>query len=624
LCFVLLLQNSIVYAQTTELALFEQIPFVITPSKKLQLVTESPAPVYIVTKERIEENPTIHLYDALREVPGLDIVNSTIGQADVSMRGFSDMGTNKTLVLVDGRSIYYPLQGIELWEFIPVQLEEVERVEVVKGPVASLYGANANLGLINIITKNPKNIEGGIMSVSRGTQDTGRYSFVYGKSHDQLAYRVSTGWKDTNAFKGSPNKDALDMVQGNTYVEYQLSDDSKVSVGAGLSQGTVSYALSPILASENAFIGPLTGTSSYVKTDYEAGYFKSRIYWNFFDSRWQTGKFTKNFISNSVDMESKFDLDLTENDAFTIGGGGHFDYAKTDVFTQSDEQSNGQTMWNGFIQNDHKFSDQWSLNTSARVDHYPLSGFLPSWRVATLFHPSQEDLYRFSVGYSFRNPTLSEYYVNLPVEITGFAPLTASFIGNRELHPEIYTTYEIDYEGRKMDGRLRPFVSIYLTEIRGLIETVPTGGGPLGLDQQFQNVGEAHSIGGELGVDYDINSWLSLMESYSINHIDYDSVAIVKHFSPKQKIISGLRMKFFNNRLVTRLSARYVSATETTLGNLPKVPNYVLADAYVGFDIKENVNISIAGHNILNDRHQEIAAGDEVGSSVLGKLQVGF
>lgn len=612
------------FAQTTELALFEQIPLVITPSKKLQPVTESPAPVYIVSQERIQENATIHLYDALRDVPGLDVVNSTIGQADVSMRGFSDLGTNKTLLLVDGRSIYYPLQGIELWEFIPVQLEEVERIEVVKGPVASLYGANANLGLINIITKDPKNMNGGTLSISRGTQDTGRYAFIYGKALEKLSYRLSTGWKDTNAFKGSPNKDALDMVQGNTFVEYQLGDESKVSVAAGVSQGTISYALSPILAVENAFIGPLRGTSSYVKTDFEAGHFKSRIYWNFFDSRWQTGKFLRNFISNSVDMESKLDFDLTENDAFTIGAGGHFDYAKTDVFTDADERSNGQTMWNGFIQNDHKFSDQWSLNTSARVDHYPLSGFLPSWRVATLYHPSVEDLFRFSVGYSFRNPTLSEYYVNLPIPITGFGGLTASFLGNRELQPEIYTTYEIDYEGRKWEGRLRPFASVYFTEIRGLIETTPTGGGPLTLDRQFNNRGEAHSVGGELGVDYDVNSWLSLMESYSLNHINYDNSAVVKHFSPKHKILSGIRMKFFDNRLVTRLSARYVSATEGTLGDLPKIPNYVLADAYVGFDIKDNINFSIAGHNILNDRHQEIAAGDEVDSSVLGKLQIGF
>ena len=140
----------------TELSLFEEIPMVVTPAKKLQPITKAPASVSVVTQEDIKESGSINLWDALRQVPGLDVDTTTIGQADVSMRGFADVMTSKTLLMIDGRSMYSPMQGILFWELLTVQPEEIDRIEVVKGPVASLYGANANLGLINVISKSPE------------------------------------------------------------------------------------------------------------------------------------------------------------------------------------------------------------------------------------------------------------------------------------------------------------------------------------------------------------------------------------------------------------------------------------------------------------------------------------
>src|SRR5689334_17739334 len=103
LVFMLLL-SSVAFANpaSTELALFEEIPMVVTPGKKLQPITEAPTSVYVVTQEDIKQSGSINLWDALREVPGLDVSTSTVGQPDVSMRGFNDPLANKTLLLVDG------------------------------------------------------------------------------------------------------------------------------------------------------------------------------------------------------------------------------------------------------------------------------------------------------------------------------------------------------------------------------------------------------------------------------------------------------------------------------------------------------------------------------------------
>jgi len=228
-------QASVSFADS-ELALFEEIPIVFTPTKKAQPITQSPAAVYIITQEDIKQSGSIHLWDVLREVPGMDVVTSTVGQPDVSMRGFADFLTSKTLLLVDGRSVYLPAQGHILWEMLPVQLEEIERIEVVKGPVASLYGANANLGLINIITKTPENLDGGIISVTGGTRNTKRLSMMYGGKHNSIFYKFSTGWKDTDSFDDR-DKDGLDVVTGNAFLRHEIDDDTFISISGGIAQG---------------------------------------------------------------------------------------------------------------------------------------------------------------------------------------------------------------------------------------------------------------------------------------------------------------------------------------------------------------------------------------------------
>ncbi len=618
------------HTKATELALFEDIPMVITPGKKLQPITESPASVYVITAEDIKESGAINLYDVLRQVPGMDVVTSTLGQGDFSMRGFSDLASNKTLLLIDGRSLYLPLQGLQFWEQIPVQMEEIERIEVVKGPVASLYGANANLGLVNIITKKPKQMLGGTYSRTGGTRGASRDALMYAGEKGNLSYKVSSGWKRMNSINVDTDKRAIDDGQINTELDYAIDEDTNFSLSAGATKNNIYFILSQVLQKEqNGFYGPIRSTNGYAKADFEKGGFKSRLYWAYSDSLWSTGSVPIDSILNSFDYENRYQFDTSEANSVIIGAGAHYDYAKSNIFP-NDEFTDSQLAWDGFLQDDLRLSEKWKLSVSGRFDKYPKLDFEPSGRLALMYYPNPEDMFRISGGYSFRNPTLTEQYVNLQVPLKFLGNLPVGFLGSSNLQPEIYTTYELDYEGHRMDGRLRPFVNLFYTDIRSFIYPVQNGGGALHLDSQYVNAGEAISAGGETGTEFDINRQFTILGNYAFNNVDYDHDRLREHYHPKHKITAGLLAKFFNNRLKARITGHYVSSSHTTFGSFPllaqppKLQNYFTEDVWVGYEVSDSVEVSVAGLNVSDNRHQEIPGGEEVGSLILGKLLIKF
>lgn len=600
-------------------------PMVVSAAKKSQPQREAPAAVTVITREDIRQMGSIHLWDVVRQVAGVDVVTSTLGQGEVSVRGFGGLGSNKTLILVDGRSVYLPIQGVFLWEMLPVQFEEIERIEIIKGPMASLYGPNANLGLINIITKKPEELDGGIVSQTVGSQGTTNTSFVYGEKKGNLGYKVSTGGKSTDSFDGERD-DALDTIKGNTFFEYSFAGDRKLALSSGISQGTNYYLFNQTLTNRNAFVGPMRNTDFYLRSDYESGDFQTRFFWNYYHALWQTGLNTIDLDSSSIDLQSQYSYKPDDKNSVIFGGGTHLDYTKSEeLYSPTDSFRKNQTLWNVFVQDDYRISDEFSLNASVRWDHSLRTDYNPSAKAALLYVPNERDTYRVSAGYSYRDPSLAEYYVNLPLVLVPSSG-TASFLGKSDLEAEKYTTYDAGYQGMFFGGKLRPSADIFLTQVDDIISTIPIGTGPLGLDEQFMNKGSATAIGGELGGEYDLNGHCTLLSSYALNHIDYETLDAqgFKFFSPKHKANLGVKIKMLNNRLAAKLMANYVSSAENHDGGLGPVPAYVFGDLWMGYRITGAVEASVAGYNLFYNDYPEIAAGDELGTQFLGKLEVRF
>src|SRR5437870_6570306 len=158
-------------------------------------ITQASGNVYVITDEDIRHSGATDIPTLLRRIPGMEVMQMTGADFDVSVRGNNQQAANKLLVLVDGRSIYEDAYGSVFWTLLPVTLPEIKRIEVLKGPASSIYGFNAFDGVINIITKSPAemkgNTNGTLLQVGGGEFGTIRAAAIQAGTYEKLGYRLS-------------------------------------------------------------------------------------------------------------------------------------------------------------------------------------------------------------------------------------------------------------------------------------------------------------------------------------------------------------------------------------------------------------------------------------------------
>jgi len=165
----------------TELSLDELMKIEVTSvSKREQKLFEAPAAIYVITQEDIRRSGAASIPEALRMAPGLQVARIGSNRWAITSRGFNSELANKLLVLIDGRSVYTPLFAGVFWEAQDLMLEDIERIEVIRGPGASVWGANAVNGVINIITKKARDTQGGLITTGGGSAERGFGSLRYG------------------------------------------------------------------------------------------------------------------------------------------------------------------------------------------------------------------------------------------------------------------------------------------------------------------------------------------------------------------------------------------------------------------------------------------------------------
>jgi len=240
-----------------------------------QPISEAPSNVYVITDEDIRQSGASDLPTVLRRVPGLEVMQMTGADFNVSVRGDNQPSANKLLVIVDGRSIYVDVQGTVYWKTIPVTVPEIKRIEVQKGPASVLYGFNAFDGVINIVTKSPEEMKGATAQFGGGAYGTISSAAVYANSYKNLGLRLSYGhdqnqqWRNGSALAYRDNK-------FNIQTEYAFGGDSKLSFAGGL----VDVNKFDGFVVATAVEGGARPTLGYAHAIYERPNFFVRAFWN--------------------------------------------------------------------------------------------------------------------------------------------------------------------------------------------------------------------------------------------------------------------------------------------------------------------------------------------------------
>jgi iron complex outermembrane receptor protein len=633
-----------------ELELIKEEETVSIASRYEQPISQAASNVYVITDEDIRQSGATDLPTVLRRIPGMEVMQMSGADFNVSVRGDNQLTANKLLVMVDGRSIYVDSQGLVFWKAIPVTLPEIKRIEVLKGPASVVYGFNAFDGIINIITKSPEEMKGTTLQFGGGEFGTISSAAIQAGTVGKLGYRLSAGhdqnqeWRDRNALAFRSNK-------FNVQTEYALSGDSKLAVSGGVVD---------VNRYDGPFTGALTGasnfTQSYANVFYERPNFFFRAWWfqtastvNFLTNPLldgllravtSAGNSIADGVGNTYNGEAQHTLDLGRSNRLIYGLNYRLNNASNTFFSQFGVENRLGV----YLQ------DEWTATQNLKIvagARYDLDSFIDptlSPRLSLLYSVLPDHTVHATISVGYRPPTFSNRLGSVSVVTTlplppPFGTTTTAIQGSTSLNPEEIVSYEIGYQGWFWKHRLRIRSDIFFNHISNLIDVVsvsPT-------NTVFVNAGQADIYGGEAGVELLATHWLSAFANFSYEEIGQPSSGT--RVAPRFKVNGGLRGDW-DNGLSGEIGFFHVGAATypvdqsftafapfgVTAPN-PRVGSYNPLNLRGGYKFwtqkaaagyLREAEVAVSAFNSLNDQHKENPVGDTIGSRVMGWLTVRY
>jgi iron complex outermembrane recepter protein len=640
-------------APIPELELIKEEETVSIASRHEQPISQAPANVYVITDDDIRHSGATDIPTVLRRIPGMEVMQTTGAEYNVSARGNNQLTANKILVMVDGRSIYVDSQGLTFWKAIPVTLPEIKRIEVQKGPASVLYGFNAFDGIINIITKSPEEIKGTTLQFGGGSYGTISSAAIHAGTVGKLGYRLSAGHDQNQEWR---NSDALAFRSNkfNAQTEYALSQESKLLVSGGLVD--VNRFDGPFAAN---VVGTSQFTQSYANIAYERPNFFLRSWWYQTNSATDfltnpletglvrlttpTGSSIASGVGNIYNVEAQHALELGSTNRVSYG----VNYRRNNASNTYWSQYGVENRLGFYLQDEWKATQKLTLVAGARYDLDTFIHATISPRVALLYTVIPDHTLHATISVGYRPPTLSDRIssvtavTSLPLP-PPFGVTTVAFQGSTNLRPEEIVSYEIGYQGWFWGHRLRIRTDLFFNHISNLISTMSTSPTTV----VFANVGQADIYGGEAGAEFLITQWLSTFANFAYEEIGQPSSnGGVSRGAPRFKASGGLRGEWGNglsgeaslfhvggatypiDSSFTAFAPFGVMAPSTRVSsynllNLRGAYKFWQQRAEAGY--MRDAEVAISAFNALHDKHNEHPLGDTIGSRVMGWLTVRF
>lgn len=578
---------------------------VITVTKKAQRISDSPSAVSVITDEQIRASGATNLLDLLRYVPGVDVMESNRSVGNVSIRGFNSKYSNKLLVMVDGRSIYYDFNGGVLWFLNGLTLSQIKRIEIVRGPGSALYGANAFNGVINIITKTPsellsEELKSSIRSFF-GTQDSNFSEFQTAVGDPKnlsfsfkAAYNHSLGYGRKTAVQV---RDSYYIPIVNADIEKKLRNASLI-LSAGTSDSTSDFVQDFDIKNGNFHRSFLSLAYREEKTRNPVS---AKLYMN---SLVLTEPTLKDLDSVSYDVEVQQTRSLSPSNSIVYGGS-YRRLQERSVLTNPN-LLHGQDLWAAFAQDDQHLGKHTNIFSGLRFDHHPLYGTNITPRISIVEHLKVRQTLRASFGMAFRTPTLFDAYAFMPYNF--FDPNVITLLqGNLNAKPERLTSWELGYRKEMHNGYFG--TNLFYNKISDMLSQIPTQFDSNGVPTVITalNAKGAHAAGLEIESEMRLSPRNKILLNYAYQDA-VDTLGSRIDFTPVHKFNASITSSH-NKRWELFLGMHYVSSSVFhTASSLLKVQPYTRVDARFGYKLGKSNNpwtLSLVATNLFDDRHYE-------------------
>jgi iron complex outermembrane receptor protein len=617
----------------TELSLDEltRVQFVTSVAKKPQKLENATAAIHLMTSDTIARTPATTVPDLLREVPGLFVGSVDAHTWAISSRGFNDAFGNKLLVLLDGRSVYTPLFSGVYWDVQDTILEDLERIEVVRGPGGTMWGANAVNGVINLTTKHTRETQGMLVSAGGGNEDQAigavRYGATIGAGSNAF-FRVYAKYNQRDGSElltGSGNaNDRWHLLRGGFRADWEPNPRDQLTfqgdVSAGEEDQTYSFATltAPDYRATSTRPTDLLGAHALARWTRALGdesELRLQAYYDRTDR--ETVLLHEQRDTADVDLQHRFQLGSRQE----INWGAGYRYTRDDLrdsFPLSFQpRQRGDHLFSWFAQNELTLvPDRLELTGGIKLEHNDYTGFEYQPRGSLHFQVHDHHSLWAAFSRAVRTPSRAEHDFRLNDQVFGGAPpVVVSIFGHPDFRSETVLAYEAGYRFQPAP-RFSTDLAVFYNEYRHLRTTESVGspdfdaslpGAPLVQRVNLDNKANGETFGAEFAVRWAATGWWDLHGSYS-------ALDLQLHRSPTSNAGDAeldedkaphhqlrLRSAFtFSREWRLDLIGRYVDAIADF-----NIKGYWELDARLAWSPRPNLEISLNGRNLLHSSHAE-------------------
>jgi iron complex outermembrane receptor protein len=585
-------------------------------SRKEQSLSETGAAEYVISQEDIRRSGATTVPDVLRLAPGVEVARMDINKYAVSIRGSNDRYANKVLVLIDGRSIYSPFSASVFWDGHDVPLENIDRIEVIRGPGGTAWGANAVNGVINIITKNSKESQGGTVVVGAGSST---YSDTFGQFGGKIGrkgtYRVFGKFFDTgnsSRADGRAAADAWRAPHGGFRSDWDLSPHDSLTIEGDLARAYEGQTISNVDQSAQFDTGSILGRWTHTLKN---GSQTSLQVYDDYSSRLDEGLLV---VQNTTDVDFQHHLSVGSRQDVVWGLGGrmtmgHFQSGPTIAFLPLQRTDSLGSM---FVQDEIRITDALHLTVGSKFEHNSITGFEFEPSVQLVWTPTRKNTFWTSAARAIRQPSATETSIqaDLATFPTGSLPGVLKLFGNPNMLAEKLLDFEVGYRtqvAKRLSVDAVAFASLYrdaLSQEHRPPYFVPNSGSPyLAFPLVFGNQAYANSYGGELSVNWNATDRWRIASSYSMlntvtrvnGSMNDPVIGELPGYSPKHQF-QVRSLLTLPHRIEWDSSISYIGGL--AVGN---IPGYARLDSRLGRRLNESVEVSIVGQDLLSPRHAE-------------------
>jgi iron complex outermembrane recepter protein len=588
-------------------------------SRRSEPVSGAAAAIIVITGEDIRRSGANNLPDALRIAAGLEVAQSNGNTWAISSRGFNTTTANKLLVLIDGRSIYTPLFSGVFWDVQDVMLEDIDRIEIIRGPGATLWGANAVNGVINILTKSARDTQGELATVGGGSEEQGFASFRQGgKMGEGTAYRAygKYSYRDSLALAdGDSARDPLRRGQAGFRLDREDSGNGGFTFQGdayhGLAGQTVVVRDDTSLDGAN-LLGRWTHTyASNAGSDLQ-------IYYDYTHRqipRW----FEEHRHTLDIDYQHRQPIGARQDLVWGAGYRITHDQVGNSPGVAFLPDSVTENLFSAFAQDEIALPSHLRLTVGSKFEHNRWTGFEVQPSVRFAWVPDDRRTLWAAISRAVRTPT--RYDEDIVFYTAAGTPLLE---GSSGFVSEDLLAYELGYRVQPRTGLLVDLAAFYnvYNDLRSYEPAAP----PAVYPYHFGNKLNAETWGLEGRVSWQAASWWRLHAGYAYfnKNLSFDPGSFdptggsSEGDDPRSRAVLRSLMDL-PRRFELDGTLRYVSRLPA-----PVVPAYTELDLRLGWQASDRLELSLTGQNLLHARHPEFGPPsplrEEVQRGAYGKV----